>query len=272
MSLESGPQLIYFQIRVSLYVLTLSNHLCAYIFNSAELSTAIESSLGVTGLAIFLTTVIITARRSFDLFHALCVFHLLGIVGLAARPVGRYRAGVVRRVVFMAFYVLVTIGSLIYLIYVFATAPTFGERAECNDSLVYVIFGVDIPATSPVLRWLFVGALATLLFGLGCCLLIVACLGIDALFGRDLHGFFGERNEHEPHEVIKKRPAVYQLVCYLAGTIYLAVMLELIIRRNPLGPGLDQWTFGQVLATTMLIGPFIELASLLLGKVDGRQG
>jgi hypothetical protein len=258
-----------FQIRVSLYVLALSNHLCAYIFNSDELSTAIESSLGVTGLAIFLTTVIITARRSFDLFHALCVFNLLGIVGLAARPKGRYGGGgTVRRVVFQAFYVLVTTGSLVYLIYVFATAPGFGDRAECNGSIRYVLFGVDIPATNPVLRWVFIAALALLLFGVCCWMLFVGCVSIDALCGRDLRGFFGAHDQGEA----KRRPVMYEVFSYLAATTYLAVMLELMIRRNPLGPGLDEWTFGQVLAMTMLVGPLIELASLLLGNVGGGEG
>ncbi|AEO63818.1 uncharacterized protein THITE_123336 [Thermothielavioides terrestris NRRL 8126] len=235
--IDPNPDVVGVGIRVSLYVLALANHLCAYTFHSAELTTAIESSLGVTGLAIFLTTVIITARGEFDLFHALCVFHLLGIVGLAARPVGRYPAGVVRRVVFSAFYVLVSVGTLVYLIYVFATAPTFGGSAECNGSVVYVFFGVDIQATSPVLRWLFVGALGILLFALGCALLLVACVSIDVLFGRDFRGFFGGGQDGGE---AKKRPAVYQLVSYLAGTIYLLVMLELMVRRNPLGPGLDE--------------------------------
>jgi len=45
-------------------------------------------------------------------------------------------------------------------------------------------------------------------------------------------------------------------------------MLELMIKRNNLGPGAGLWTFGQVLAMVLLIGPLIELLALLLGKVD----
>lgn len=250
-------------------MLAISYHIFTYVFNSAELSKAIESSLGVTGLAIFLTTVITTARNSIGLFHALCIFHLLGIVGLSATPRGRYPTGAVRRVVFMAFYVLVTTGSLVYLIYVFATAPRFGDHAECNDSIVYVLFGVDISATSPVLRWMFVGALSVLLLCFSCWLLVVACVTIDALCGREMHDVFRQQDEHRENS--GKRPPLYQLLSYLTGTIYLAVMLELMIQRNALAPGLDEWTFGQVLAMTMLIGPLIELASLLLGKIERRR-
>lgn len=254
-------------------MLALSHHVFTYVFNSAELSRSIESSLGVTGLAIFLTAVITTARQSLDLFHALCVFHLLGILGLSARPRGRYPAGVVRTVVFMAFYVLVSAGSLAYLIYVFATAPTFGSRPACNDRTVYVLFGVDTrPAASPVLRWMLVAVLALLLLASGCWLLLATCVAVDALCGRELHGLSGGggRDAELPGNS-PPRPPPYWLASYLAGTVYLAVMLELTIRRNALAPGLDEWTFGQVMAMVMLIGPLIELASLLLGKVDGGQ-
>lgn len=256
------------QIRASLYVLALSYHIFSYVFNSAELSGAIESSLGVTGLALFLTAVITTATQSLGLFHALCVFHLLGIVGLSAHPRGRYPGGVVRRVVFMAFYVVVMTGSLAYLIYVFATAPTFGDQAECNNTTVYVLFGVNIPATSPGLRWTLVAALSLLLLGFGCWLLFVGCIAVDAMFGRKVpHDVFGAQDVNLGNN--KSKPPLYQLISYLAGTIYLIVMLELTIQRNALAPGLEEWSFGQILAMTMLIGPLIELASLLLGKIDG---
>ncbi|KAK4171725.1 hypothetical protein QBC36DRAFT_339411 [Triangularia setosa] len=269
--IDPNPDVVGVGIRVSLYVLALSYHIFTYVFNSAELSGAIESSLGVTGLALFLTAVITTARQSLGLFHALCIFHLLGIVGLSAQPRGRYPTGVVRKVVFMAFYVVVMTGSLAYLIFVFATAPTFGDQAECNDSTVYVLFGVNIPATSAGLRWTLVAGLAVLLLGFGLWLLFVSCVAVDAMFGRKVPvDVFGPQDQSlEGNGGKRKRPPPYQLVSYLAGTIYLAVMLELIIQRNALAPGLEEWSFGQVLAVTMLIGPLIELASLLLGKIDG---
>jgi hypothetical protein len=53
----------------------------------------------------------------------------------------------------------------------------------------------------------------------------------------------------------------------LGASIYMMVMLEMMIRRNELLPSIAEWTFGQVLALSMLIGPLVEFASLLLGKV-----
>ncbi|KXX80195.1 hypothetical protein MMYC01_204225 [Madurella mycetomatis] len=262
--LDPDPDVVGVGIRVSLYVLALSGHIFPYVFDSAELSDAIESSLGVTGLAIFLTALITTARQSLSLFHALCIFHLIGIVGISARPRGRYQTGLVRKYVFTTFYVLVTAGSLAYLIYVFATAPTFGSNPECNHSTVYVLFGVDIPATSPVFRWMLVAVLAILLLGICGWLLSAVCISVDVILRRE-PGLHEGDNEQKK----ERKQAPYELIGRLAGTIYLAVMLELMMKRNALAPGADLWGFGQVLAMTMLVGPLIELASLMLGKVDG---
>lgn len=251
---------------MSLYILSLSSPILTFIFNSAELSNALESSLGVTGLALFLTTVIATARRSLNIFHALCVFHLLGIVGLAVRPRGKYPTSAAREYVSLLLYVVVSAGSLIYLIYVFATAPTFGDHPECNDSVVYVLFGVNLSATSPVLRWLFVAVFSVMLLGLSIWLLIISCAGLDAM----LRGTRGQtRQKLRAPEQAHKRD-IYQAVAYLAGTAYLAAMVELMIQRNKLEPDEEEWTFGQVLAMMMLIGPVIELMSMLLGKLDER--
>lgn len=142
-------------------------------------------SLGVTGLALFLSTVIATACGVIGFFHVLCVFHLLGIAGVAARLRGWYAASVVRAYTFLAFYAFVSVSLLVYLIYVFATALTFGKRAECNGCTVYVLFGVNIPATSPALRWTLVAILGVMLLGLSLWLLIVGCISLDAILRGD---------------------------------------------------------------------------------------
>ncbi|KAL4860772.1 hypothetical protein BDV12DRAFT_204700 [Aspergillus spectabilis] len=58
---------------------------------------------------------------------------------------------------------------------------------------------------------------------------------------------------------------IIRLLGHLGARVYIVVMLELIIKRNELLPGITEWTFGQVLAISMLIGPVIELLSLILG-------
>jgi hypothetical protein len=55
----------------------------------------------------------------------------------------------------------------------------------------------------------------------------------------------------------------------MLGRIYVISMLEAILRRNDLGPGIEAWTFGQVLAMMMLIGPLVEVVSALRKKAGG---
>lgn len=246
-----------------MYILAFSGIIFPVVFNNAELSNAIQSSLGVTGLALFLTTVIATARRSLSIFHVLCIFHLLGIAGFAVRPRGKYPTSVARSVVFLLFYGVVSSGSLIYLIYVFATAPSFGESPRCNESVVYVLFGVNISATNPVLRWLLVAVFSIMLLWLSIWLLIVSCTSIDAML-RGTRTLM-RQNSNQPEKQGRNIPIA---IGYLAGTAYLVAMVELMIKRNNLESGAQFWTFGQVLAMAMLIGPLIELVSMLLGKLD----
>ena len=76
----------------------------------------------------------------------------------------------------------------------------------------------------------------------------------------------------EDEDEIRRLP--YHLFGHWAGSAYIIAMLELIIKRNSLQPGIGQWTFGQLLAMVMLVGPVIEIAALLLGELDleGRAG
>lgn len=256
------------QIRVSLYVLALSSPILTYAFGSAELSNAIEPSLDVTGLALFLTTVIATARQSPGLFHALCVFHLLSLVGLSIRPRGRYPTGVVSVLTFLSFFVLAAAGLLSYLIYVFATTPMFGDQPECNSQIVYAIFGIKIPATNAVLRWVFVGILASLLVLVVTWLVVIPIMGycvvFDALLSRP---HFIQHAETDGTEEKRKGP-LCQVISQVVGSVYFIIMLELMMQRSTLASGVGSWTFGQVLAMMMLVGPLIELVSILLGKVD----
>ena len=62
---------------------------------------------------------------------------------------------------------------------------------------------------------------------------------------------------------------LYQMLGCVTGTVYLAVMTELMTKRNNLADGVNSWAFGQVLAIMMLLGPLIELASALVGMMSG---
>ena len=243
------------QIRISLYILSILGPTLSHFLRSSELSRAFQSSLGVTGLGLFLTTVVYTARNSIDLFHAICVFHLLGLAGITISPKGHYRSGAARTTIFVTAYMIVAIGYLVWLIYVFATAPTFGEHPECNQQIIYVIFGANIGFTIATLRWLFVAIFASLL--------------IWTCFSQVLVVYYGVSRGLREGSDEKPRGFPPSLLGHWAASAYIICMLELIIQRNSLAPGIGLWTFGQVLAMAMLIGPLIELVGAITGNVEG---
>lgn len=212
-----------------------------------------------------------TALGGIALFHPLCVLHLLGLVGISFRPKGHYPASVARTTTFLVLYVVAVSGSLIYFIYVFANAPDFGNKPECNPDTKYVLFGVDIQATNTVIRWIFVAMFAMLALGFVIWLVILSgaacCMALDCGCGRSRSS---RRNDGDSElgtddELYVSR--FIRMLGRLGASIYMMVMLEMMIRRNELLPSIAEWTFGQVLAMSMLIGPLVEFASLLLGKV-----
>jgi hypothetical protein len=252
-------------------VLSLAGPLISNILGTAELAKSIDSSLGVSGLALFLTTVISTAGNHIALFHAICIFHLLALAGLSVKPKGRYPMGRIRFWAFNTFYVVAVTGSLSYFIYVFTTAPTFGNQPQCNDQTLYVIFGFNITATNNVIRWIFVASFAVLLLGFGMYLLLMMGAVCSLALGcTSCCGITQQDSELPSDEAADgpKRRIPYHLIGHVVACAYIIAMLELIIARNNLGPGARLWTFGQVLAMMMLIGPIIELLSLLLGSLD----
>ncbi|KAF3479624.1 uncharacterized protein GIQ15_06600 [Arthroderma uncinatum] len=259
-AIEPDSDIIGVGVRTSIYTLSLA-------------SPAIESSLGVTGLALLLATMIKSALDDIALFHSLCILHLLGLVGFSIRPRGRYRLSATHTKAFTILYALATVASVVYFILVFANATRFGNRPECNAETNYVLFWVNMKATSPVIRWLLVtsftvlavtllawvvGFTGMLCFAIDCGCTVARTSDTESLSSESQ----GDGSKSDPRPVRE----FITMLGRLAACIYLIWMLELIIRRNKLLPGLEEWKFGQVLAMMMLIGPLIELMSLLLSK------
>ena len=227
---------------------------------SSELAKSFESSIGVTGLGLFLTTVIYTARGSLDLFHAICIFHLLGLAGISISPKGKHRKGAVHSAIFAFTSLLIVTGYLIWLIYVFSTAPGFGANPDCNKYTIYVIFGANIKATNIVFRWVCVAGFGSVLLASGIWVAIQVFTCCRA-----------SRKGYEQAEDPTTSTPFYSLFGHWAASAYIIAMLELIIKRNSLKPGIGEWTFGQLLAMVMLVGPLIEISALILRKLD-RNG
>ena len=150
----------------------------------------------------------------------------------------------------------------------FANAPHFGNQPECNKHTKYVLFGIDIQATNVVFRWIFVAVLGCSAVGLLLWLVIVSgmvyCMKVDDC----------REQRRTGSEVYESEDAacgeIIGLLGHLGVKVYMIVMLELIIKRKELLPGMSEWTFGQVLAMMMLTGPVTELLSLILGMCESN--
>ena len=212
----------------------------------------------MTGLALFLTTIVDTATGALDLFHVLCIFNLLSLAGIAILAKGKYPGRDRRIWVITALQLLVYCAVLAYIVLVLAKAPSFGPNNACNSQVVYVLMFANVHITSPAVRWTFAAILAIALVG-G----LVSLLSMTRLF-------FNPRIPQVTGSVDDEDPlrSFFGLMGSIFGSSYFIVMLELTIKRNNLGPGSGTWTFGQVLAMSLLLGPIVELGSLLLGKGD----
>jgi hypothetical protein len=148
------------QVRISLYILALAGPLIAFFSLSDELLLSTERSMGVTGLAVLFTSFMFTGQHKLDLFHALCVFHLVGLVGLSIKAPSRKKPSASEReperkkvsnllkkvseLLPSVLHYATILGFFVFLVYIFATAPHFGSLPECNADVKYVIFGIDI--------------------------------------------------------------------------------------------------------------------------------
>ncbi|KAL2149768.1 hypothetical protein VTH82DRAFT_8420 [Thermothelomyces myriococcoides] len=145
---DPNPDIIGVGIRASIYILALSSHVCGFFNSLVKLSEAIDSSILVTAFAFVLTTAIITANESMDLFHALCLYWLISIlVASSIRPmrlISAYKDA--RQAVQLVFFLLTLTGLMAYTTYRHATEPTFGNRAECNSHIIIACFGRGRPA------------------------------------------------------------------------------------------------------------------------------
>lgn len=261
-----------------------------------EFSRGVSSALGIQGLALLCTAIYHTVRGELTLFHAICVVHLLSILGMDLVSKGRYAGlGPLRLYFFAAIQVLALAAFAAFNIYVWVTAPNFGSQPQCNKNTVYVVFGISITATSLVFRYIILGTLGAVV---ACYAITFTCMlpclcGLVAYRRRNpgtgnravgqssgWGNWFVEGNPsvyhdcHEPPNMLRG-PALlkYSLnkVAYCAFCIYLIVSLEQTIHRNLLDPEEKGWTFGQVIAIFLLLGVANELLNVLLASWDRRK-
>ncbi|KAL5326634.1 hypothetical protein ACEPPN_004321 [Leptodophora sp. 'Broadleaf-Isolate-01'] len=198
-----------------------------------------DTAMGVMGLGILITAIIFQSQGRLDLFHGICVFNLVSLVGFAIQPkTGKeVKDHKFKDLLYFAGYLL----FLAYSIQLFATAPTFGSSPDCNDTVVLVILGVKFPATQVVLRWMIVVMLTLL-------------AGSVAVAWFLSPTFYGSTSGPNWPVAIEE----------LAARAYLVSNLELTIRYNNVAEGLGEWSFGQIMAMVLLLGPLVDFLTGLI--------
>ncbi|KAJ5985331.1 hypothetical protein N7499_008390 [Penicillium canescens] len=302
--IKANPDVSGAGIRISIYTLCLGGSIVSYLLrvftpgkDQEEFSRGVSSALGMQGLAILCTAIYQTVRGDLSLFHAICVIHLLAVLGMDLISKGRYAGlGPWRLYFFAAMQVLALAAFLAFNVYVWITAPHFGNQPECNVNTVYVVFGISIKATSPVFRYIILGTLGAIVASYVIaftCMLPCLC-GLIAHRRRNP----GSGNRIEGHKrgwnwFLKVNRPDYRVTdedetpqrlhgqtllrftlnkaAYCGFCIYLIVSLEQTIQRNDLDPEEKGWTFGQVIAIFLLLGVANELLNVLLASWDRKQ-
>lgn len=231
----------------------------------------------MTAFAFVLTTAIITANESMDLFHALCLYWLISIlVASSIRPmrlISAYKDA--RQAVQLVFFLLTLTGLMAYTTYRHATEPTFGNRAECNSHIIIACFGRGRPAVdSDRLVLLGLAATTSALEFIALCCFALSYVLLNCC-GSGNHDEGTSKNTQVVNRSSRKRRVIRKALFgvstfFWVDTIIGIVTIERTIRANHLGPGLGEWTFGQVLAMAMLLGPLFEIGCLVLGKWKER--
>lgn len=287
------------KIRASIYALCLGGTVVSYLLriispgdDEEEFSRGVSSALGMQGLALLCTAIYQTFRNELTLFHAICVVHLLAMLGMNLISKGRYAGfGPWRLWFFVMINILGVAAFLAFNVHLWITAPYFGSQPSCNPDTVYVVFGISIKATSPVFRYIILGTLGS---GAAGFILVFTCM-LPCLCGvwvyRRRHREESARscrtrdfctwnvrtpNDAEAHDRAERLTGQALLnftlnkLAYCGFCIYLIVSLEQTIARNTLDPEEKGWTFGQVIAIFLLLGVANELLNVVLASWDRR--
>jgi hypothetical protein len=266
------------QIRASIYALCLGGRILSFFIqiinnrDAKEFNRSVESALSIQGLALLCTSIYQTFRNQLTLFHAICVLHLLALLGINVIPRGEYSGNDrIRSFVKISLKISTLCVFIAFSVYVWAQAPEFGSQPKCNSSTMYVVFGVSIRATVPIFRWIILGTLAivpacfiiVLLLSLPCWVTL-CCLG-NVIYTTPSTGHDSE-DGHSQRNIWTSRSM--KLAGYTAFSTYAIASLEQTISRNHVSTEERGWTFGQVIAIFLLLGTANEMLNAIISSRD----
>ena len=287
------------QIRVSIYTLCLATGVLTTVIsqitsakNYDEFSRTLNSAMQLQGLALLCTAIYMTFRQQLTLFHAICILHLLSLLGFGLVSQRKYAStttsGAAWRRGVLAVARLLVAGAFVALTaYIWLTAPHFGSQVECNVTTVYVVFGVSLGATNDVFRYVILALMVVMAVGWAVSLVVgylcvwCCCGGVaemakwqaDAQEGVAMWGGMYSRAvlETPAHRRTGLYNQVVAVSIHTGINMYMIVTLEQMVARNHLSDEESEWTFGQLLALFMLLGVVVEVVNILLPKLDAEE-
>lgn len=283
--IQANPDVSGTGIRASIYALCLGGSIFSYLVkvlaaddDYEEFSRSVNSALSIQGLALLCTAIYNTIHTKLTLFHAICVVHLLALLGIDVVSKGRYKGfGPRRQIAILAITVIALCGFIAFNVYIWVTAPRFGSQPECNASTVYVVFGVSIKATAPVFRYIILGTFAlipasfiiVILITSSCFCCVWYCGSMKHAGSWKWHRW-SESTTESGDDPKNHKQLTIRTAAYCGFYIYAIVSLEQVIQRNSVAQDEKEWTFGQVIALFILLGTANDLLNIFLANWDRR--
>ncbi|KAH9980268.1 hypothetical protein BGW80DRAFT_1274405, partial [Lactifluus volemus] len=225
------------------------------------------SMAGLAGLGFLVAAIILSAKNQLSLFDALFIFHVLFFLGIGAFPTSKYHHGFISQF----------IGILAFMgwgLYLWIHVRHVGPENQCNDKVKYFFMFVDVEATKPWLRGMWIAILAV-----SALLLSKQEREREGNEDKDKDGervSVRERGLTTEGEGERKDNGWYlkRAILQLLWAIYAIVTLELMMWRNNLNHGgvvamndNYSWGFGQVLAVVMIAAALNAVVHFILGQI-----
>lgn len=290
------------QVRLTIYITSIAGPILSAALQCESLDKTVNYSLVVQGSALASTTVFYASKGQLTLFHALCISHLMLLSTLGLFPCldlhGQGARMKVHHPVRFRTHQILSMFCWLHIwavvTYVWMSAPTFGSLPNCNHETIFVLFGADIMATRPTLRWTMVAlCLSVICFSAGLCALSCCCNRMrrrrrTRLPSGSLTGVADQEavvastapamGAHFDSDPPLNGHALRQLWLYTIARnmvgAYLITTLELMIKRNNVAVAENRFSFGQVFVVYTLSGPVSDLclhASTFVDKWRGKN-
>ncbi|KAH9980265.1 hypothetical protein BGW80DRAFT_1274384 [Lactifluus volemus] len=283
-------------IRVNVYATLVLLAIIPVMPETEEILVGLYSMAGLAGLGLLVTAIILTAKNQLSLFDALFVFHILFFLGIGATPTGKYKHSMARFIIGVVSQFIGIFAFTGWALYLWIRVRHFGPENQCNDQVKYFFMFVDVEATEPWLRgiWIAILAVSALLLSVRAAVHSFSRYVDHEIEKRKREMEDEEDNEDKDAERVSVRERglttegegerkdkgwyFKMMILQFLWAVYAIVTLELMVWRNNVNHGgvvtmndAYTWAFGQVLAVVMLAAALNEIVHFLLGHINVKR-